>query len=148
MGKELSAQGARFIRNAEGLRLRVYLCAAGKPTIGYGHVLRAGDPKTITRQQAEAFFAKDVAWAVDELNKTPGSADLEQHQFDALVSFIFNIGAGAWRGSTARRDLIEGKIDRIPGELMRWIHDDQGNVIPGLKLRRAREVKLWESGVY
>lgn len=148
MAKDLSPAGAHFIQNAEGCRLKMYYCAAGRPTIGYGHVLRPGDPKFISQQQANEFFEKDVRWAVEELNRTPGVEVLTQAQFDALVSFIFNVGAGAWRGSTARRDLVEARYQDVPAQLHRWVHDDHGKVILGLKIRRDKEAKLFSEGAY
>jgi lysozyme len=146
MPKSLSVNGAHFIKNAEGCRLKMYYCAAGKQTIGYGHVLRQGEPRFIDQGQADAYFDHDITWAVAALNETSGSDLLTQNQYDALVSFIFNIGAGAWRGSTARRDLTEGKIADIPAQMRRWVHDDRGRTILGLVNRRNQEISLWSKG--
>lgn len=138
----LSSVGARDLKNEEGLCLRAYVCAAGKLTIGYGHRLYGAMSNIVcTLQQAEEWFTEDTGRVLQELwieIKT-----LDQNEVDALVSFIFNIGINAWRGSTARIDLLKGDYARVPIEMRRWIHDDHGNVIPGLVARHNKEADLF-----
>jgi lysozyme len=62
-------------------------------------------------------------------------------------AFVFNIGVGAWNGSTARRDLEAGKMTAIPTEMRRWVHDDHGNVIEGLVNRREHEISLFNTPI-
>jgi lysozyme len=134
----LSLAGSNDLKNEEGLRLTAYYCPAGKLTVGYGHRLFTAEMQTITKERAEQYFIDDVNRVLTELwfeCKT-----LTQHQVDALVSFIFNIGIGAWRGSTARRDLLNGRFAVVPKEMKRWVHDDHGVVIAGLVIRREKEI--------
>lgn len=138
----LSPVGSNDLKNEEGLRLTAYYCPAGKLTIGYGHRLFIAEMRSVTKEQAEQYFIDDTNRILTELwieCKT-----LKQHQVDALVSFIFNIGIGAWRGSTARRYVLDGRLAALPDELRRWIHDDHGGVIPGLLARREKEIKLFQ----
>ena len=106
-------------------------------TIGYGHRVIPGQPLIITQQQADEYFIADTMRILVELWKD--SQALKTYEVDALVSFIYNIGIGAWRGSTAHRDMALGYLAKIPYEMERWVHDDRGDVIPGLVTRRAKE---------
>lgn len=139
---KLSVLGAQDLKNDEGLRLISYHCPAGKLTIGYGHRLMPGEAETITLEQAENYFTIDTERVLKELWSEGTS--LTQHRVDALVSFIYNIGIGAWRGSGAKRDMDARNYHLMPQELKRWIHDDHGHVIAGLVTRRAREAALFE----
>lgn len=149
---KLSDNGKRFIKNAEGLRLSAYRCSAGKLTVGYGHRILPEEEAlylrmkpVITIAEADTLFEKDQQRFANALNEDLAKCGIKltQNQFDALVAFIFNIGVGAWRGSTALRDLEDGKLVFIPREMQRWVHDDHGNVIDGLKRRRASEIALF-----
>lgn len=148
----LSDNGKRFIKNAEGLRLSAYRCSAGKLTIGYGHRILPSEESlylklkpVLSPAEADALFEKDAQRFVNALNAsiTAHGISLNQNQFDALVAFIFNIGIGAWNGSTALRDLEERKATLLPKEMIRWVHDDHGNVIEGLVNRRKNEIALF-----
>jgi GH24 family phage-related lysozyme (muramidase) len=99
-----------------------------------------GDPDDTTALQKEL---GELARSVDQAMKT----DLEQHQFDALVSFAYNIGARAFLESTLLRKLNAGDYDAVPAELKKWIHAN-GAVLAGLERRRAVEAKLFTDGVY
>lgn len=152
----LSDKGKKFIENAEGLRLSAYHCAAGKLTIGFGHKILPEEIQFYTRihpvltvAEAVALFEKDQQRFTNALNDTLKIAEckLNQNQFDALVAFIFNIGIGAWKGSSACRDIESGKLLLIPNEMKRWVHDDHGAVIDGLVHRRANEIALFNQAV-
>lgn len=152
----LSNGGKKLIKNAEGLRLQAYFCSAGKLTIGYGHKILPEELQlytrikpTITIQEAEALFERDQQKYANALNATMSGAQckLNQNQFDALVAFIFNVGIGAWNGSTACRDLVAGKLPLIAPELRRWVHDDHGKVIDGLVNRREKEIALFNTPI-
>lgn len=137
-----SQNGLKDIILHEGLRRKAYLCSAGVPTIGVGHTkgVKLGD--TCTIQQAYNWLAEDVKeseQAVQNLVKVP----LKQHEFDALVSFVFNIGATKFRRSTLLRMLNSGLRLAAAKQFGRWIIGGAG-----LVLRRERETKLFTRGIY
>jgi len=145
----LSETGARLIQSFERLVLTGYRDPTGHITIGWGHTGEAAVlGRRITVPQAEALFRADVAWAeaaVRQLMQVP----LAQHEFDALVSLVFNIGRANFARSTARRRLNRG--DRTgAAEAMRWWtrSTDQTTgervMLAGLVRRRAWEVRLFQ----
>jgi lysozyme len=153
---KLSDQGLEFIKRMEGCSTTMYYDVAGLPTIGVGHLLTrsemssgkiliVGTPvkwgKGLTPAQCNELLRQDLNWAVNALGAV--LVPLTQHQFDALVSFIFNVGAGAFRGSTLLKRLNAGDYDAVPVQLMRWTKAG-GKEIAGLRNRRVFEVKMWE----
>lgn len=120
---QLSTAGFALLRKFEGFRSQTYLDVAGIPTIGYGHRLVHPEcyPAGITEAQAEVILQWDVReaeQAVTRLVKVP----LSQGQFDALVDFTFNLGAGRLSSSTLLEDLNAGKSDLAAQQLLRWDH--------------------------
>jgi lysozyme len=140
----LSAAGLQLIKMSEGFRGRTYNDAAGFPTIGFGHKLAPGEsyPDGITEQQGSDILAADVETserAVESLVTVP----LTQGQFDALVDFVFNLGAGRLASSTLLRDLNAGKYDEAAEQILLWDHAG-ATELAGLKARREAEVALWD----
>lgn len=143
-----SQAGIDLIKQFEGVRLESYVCPAGVLTVGVGHTSAAGSPKVvpgmkITYQEANAILANDLVKyedAVDRLVKVP----LTQNQFDALVSFTFNVGEGALAKSTLLKKLNAGDYDAVPAELMKWTKGG-GKELPGLVRRRRAECAMWRS---
>lgn len=136
-----SRRGIELIKAHEGLRLNAYLCPAGVPTIGYGHThgVKMGD--RITADQAEKFLIGDLATAEREVNRY--GFELTQNQFDALVSFVFNVGAGNFRSSTVLKRLKANPNDPdIANQFKRWVYGG-GKVLPGLVRRRKEEAELY-----
>jgi lysozyme len=139
----LSAAGLDLLKKSEGFRERSYTDLAGFQTIGFGHRLTPGEsyPNGITQLQAESILSADLALAentVTKLVKVP----LTQGQFDALVDFVFNLGAGRLASSTLLAYLNSGKYDAAAWQLLAWDH--AGNrEIAALKLRREAEFRLW-----
>lgn len=151
----MSGRGVAMLRVSEGSRLKPYLDQAGIWTIGVGHVIRDGEEhlhQGITPEQEVELLLRDVEWAEEAVRGLGLPRPLEQHQFDALVSFCFNVGGRAFRGSTMVRKLREGDYDCVPTELMRWVYytssDGQKRVSDGLVDRRRREGHLWVTGDY
>ena len=145
---KITAKGAHQLKQEESCRLKRYYCSAGKPTIGYGHVIKEGEPIVITQAQAEAYFVVDVE---DRIKILDEFKDLKPHEADALLIFIYNIGVNAWNASTARRRLKRGDRKAIPGEMKRWIHVKENGVskvCDGLVNRQNRTAKLFEKGEY
>lgn len=140
-----SAQGLKLIKEFEGLRLTAYYDVVGVLTIGYGHT---GDDvyvgQTVTEQQAEQLLQKDLNTFEQAVNKLI-SINLNQNQFDALVSFTYNVGAGALGESTLRKRLNSGENTNIAAtqELVKWTKGGDGQSIAGLIRRRTEEIKLF-----
>jgi lysozyme len=97
-----------------------------------------------TDAQCAALFKEDTAWAQAAVRKHV-RVPITQEQFDALVSFVFNFGEPAFRGSTMLRRINAGQCMAAGAEFSRWVLDN-GVVLPGLVKRRAWERKQWESG--
>ncbi|MDR3350353.1 MAG: lysozyme [Prevotellaceae bacterium] len=136
-----SQRGIELLKVHEGLRLVAYKCPAGVWTIGYGHTgpdVTVG--KTITQAEAEQLLRADVAWAERAVSaELPG---VNQNQFDALVPFTYNVGAGAFKGSTLLRKAKANAGDpAIRAEFVKW-QKSGGQVLPGLVKRRAAEYEL------
>lgn len=140
---QISKAGLDLIKQFEGLYLKAYRCPAGVPTIGYGHTAGVAMGQTITQQQADDYLRRDVRQferAVARLVTVP----LTQGQFDALVSFAFNLGEGALAQSTLLRLLNAGDYAGAAAQFDRW-NKAGGRVLPGLVRRRAAERALFEA---
>lgn len=132
------------IKEHEGLRLEAYLPTPNDVwTIGYGHTHTTKKGMKITQEQADELLRKDISWAEDAVNKHVKVA-LTQNQFDALVSFTFNVGASAFAASTLLRLLNTGDYTGAANQLLRW-NKQKGVVLKGLTKRREEERKLFLS---
>ena len=133
-----------LIKKHEGLRLEAYLPTPNDVwTIGYGHTHTAKQGQKITEAQAEALLRKDITWAEEAVNKSV-VVPLTQNQFDALVSFVFNVGAGAFGSSTLLRLLNSKDYDGAANQFLRW-NKQKGVALKGLTKRREEERKLFLS---
>lgn len=137
----LSSAGFELIKQYEGLRLEAYLCPAGVWTIGYGHTKSARSGMKITALEADQLLVSDVRAFEEAVNRAV-KVLLEQHEFDALVCFAFNVGARAFRDSTLVKVLNEGRKSDVPAQLMRWTKAG-GKELKGLVRRRRAEAALW-----
>lgn len=138
--------GLCLIKASEGLRLVAYQDRAGVWTIGYGHTAGVYPSMVITAAQAEIFFPEDVASAERQVSHYV-TVPLNEYQFSALVSFVFNMGIGRLMSSTILRKLNRGDYAGAAAEFPRWdkAHTPDGRVIEdaGLKTRRAAEQALF-----
>lgn len=137
----LSQDGIDLIHAFEGCSLTIYRCPAGIDTIGWGHRVWPEEiaefRNGITQEQADALFLKDAAKkenSVRDLIHYP----LNQGQFDALVSFTFNLGRKNLEQSTLRRMVNEGRMHEASKEFGRWIYI---NKVPSNGLRRRRQAE-------
>lgn len=142
------ARRVDLVRRLEGLRLEVYRDVGGKWTVGYGHLIRPGEPyhpygpiRRITRAQAEQLLARDLAEAEGALRALV-RVPLAPHQFAALASFVFNVGRDAFARSTLLRRLNAGDRAGAAAELDKWVHAG-GRRQPSLVARRAAERALF-----
>ena len=133
-----------FIKRWEGLSLESYKCSAGVKTIGYGHVIKKGDNigNKITKKQAESLLDSDIAKASNILFRYCHGLDLNRNQQAALISFIFNLGSGAFQSSTLRQKLNRGEYCIVSDEFPRWVYAG-GKRINGLVCRRQAERELF-----
>ena len=138
-----SPKGIALIKEFEGLRLKAYLCPGGVWTIGYGHTAGVKPGMVISEVQAEEYLKADLIAFERYLNGL-GLA-LNQNQFDALVSFIYNVGTGNFSNSTLLRKVrVNPQENSIMDEFLRWVYS-KGRVLPGLQRRRLAEMKLYFS---
>jgi len=143
--RHITQEGLDLIKRFEGFSPTIYTCPAGYPTIGYGHLVRDRERDRfaggISREEAEELLRQDILWAekgVLRLINIP----LTDGQFDALVSFTFNLGTGALQRSTLRRKVNREEHDGVPNEFMRWVWSN-GKRLTGLILRRRIEAKCY-----
>ena len=137
-----SDKGLALTKQFEGLRLTAYQDSVGIWTIGYGHPGPDVHPKlSITEEQATELLVKDVASAVASVNHLVSVA-LTQNQFDAMVDFVFNVGAAKFAGSTLLREINSGNFVAASAQLLLWCHAG-GVVLPGLLQRRKAAEALF-----
>ena len=138
-----SVDAYELIKQFEGLRLKAYLCPAGIWTIGYGHTSGVSPNSFITIQEADEYLHRDVATIEMQLNKL--NLSLRQCQWDAIVSFVFNVGIGNFKASTLLAKIRTNPDDNsIMDEFLRWVYAN-GKVMKGLQKRRLAEMKLYFS---
>jgi len=140
---KISQEGVNLIKHFEGCRLEAYKCPAGVWTIGYGHTKGVKEGDEIEQEAAEAFLIEDLEkfeQAVMRLVEVP----LTQQQFDALVSWTFNLGAGNLAESTLLRKLNNYQYAEVPEQMMRWVRAG-GQVLDGLVKRRAAEAAMFQN---
>lgn len=140
----ISQAGIELIKKFEGCKLEAYLCPAGIPTIGVGHTgkdVRLG--MTITEEEADRLLRSDLDRFERAVNQYVGQP-ITQGQFDALVSFAFNLGSEALRNSTLLRKLNDGDDVGASDEFGRWTKAG-GRVLPGLVARREAEREMFLS---
>lgn len=142
---QTSSTGVRLIKSFEGFSSHPYKCPAGIWTIGYGHTLGVKeDSSFITERYASDILQDDLAKfesSVKRLIKIP----IEQNEFDALVSFCFNLGGGSLQRSTLRQKLNRGDKEGAAKEFPKWCYAG-GRKIKGLLRRRIAEQNMFLGG--
>lgn len=152
---ELSQQGLEFIKSWESYSSVPYKCDAGRWTIGWGHLIPEQlvahyKAEPITAATATVWLRHDCAW-VDRVITRFVSVPLEQHEYDALFSLIFNIGETQFIASTVRKQLNQGLRPSAATAFLLFNKVTKGGkkvVSNGLVRRRAAEKKMFEEGVY
>ena len=148
----VSENGLNLVKKFEGLHkvteqgdVRAYRCPAGKWTIGYGHTRGVKSGMRASMGDCEKFLIEDLHEAGNAV-RSAVNVPLSQHQYDALVSFVFNLGAGNFRSSTLLKKLNKGLYEEIPAQILRWNKarvDGQLTELRGLTRRRTAEAALW-----
>lgn len=155
----MSEKGRRLITEWEGSKREAYEDEAGYLTIGVGHKLTRSELTSgklciacrdvrwrhgLTEEQVGDLLGQDLR-RYEQVADEAVTVTVSQHQFDALVSFCFNVGVSAFRRSTLVRLLNSGLYDEVPGQLSRWVYAG-GRVVQGLRNRREKEINLWVDG--
>lgn len=157
---QVGRAGKLLFQAWEGLELNEYLDSGGAATIGVGHLMTRSERmsgkiiikgkvvvyrKGLTTEQCWDLLDQDLDSAENTVNNLV-KIGLNQNQFDALVSFAFNVGDTAFRTSTLLKVLNAGNFDQVPAQLRRWIRDN-GKIVKGLINRREKEITLWNSPI-
>ena len=134
-----SPQGIALIKHFEGCETKAYQCSANVWTIGYGHTRGVREGDEITADKAEYFLLEDLKHFEGYVDRLV-EVSLNQDQFDALVSWTFNLGPTNLKESTLLEKLNAGHYEEVPAQMAR----SNGEILEGLKRRRAAEGLLWQ----
>ena len=138
----ISQEGLSLIKNFEGCELEAYRCAANVLTIGYGATKGVKEGDTITQEEADSLLLHEMDEYEGYINDMV-NADLKQNQFDAMVSWVFNLGPSNLQASTLLKVLNSKDYEGVPSQIKRW-NKAGGQVKQGLIRRREAEALLFE----
>lgn len=144
MVMKISEAGIELICKWEEFRPYAYVCPAGLWTIGYGHTGGVKPTDKIDLVQGEAYLRKDLEIVERCLNSL--AIKLNQNQYDALCSLIFNIGTGNFLRSTMLKYIKAKQYDKASAEFLKW-RKANGKVLKGLEARRKDEQELFNKGI-
>lgn len=139
----VSDKAIALIKDFESLQLKAYLCPANIWTIGYGHTRNVKQGDEISVYQAERYLRADLVQFEQDVNRLV-RVPLTQGQYDALISFVFNVGCRAFSTSTLLKKLNSRDYDGAANEFARWKFA-KGRALPGLERRRLLEKRLFQS---
>ena len=137
----IGQKGIDLIKHFEGCELNAYKCPAGVWTIGYGHIKGVSEGMSITQEQAEQMLLDELKEYENYINELV-VVDLSQTQFDALVSWVYNLGPANLQSSTLLKVLNSGDYSGVPAQIERW-NKAGGKVLEGLIRRREAESALF-----
>ena len=137
----ISKEGLSLIKKFEGCELEAYLCPAGVWTIGYGHTKDVKEGDKINKEEADYLLQEEMIEYESYINDFV-EVPLNQNQFDALCSWVYNLGPTNLKNSTMLRVLNEEKYADVPQEIKRW-NKAGGEVLDGLIKRREAEAKMF-----
>ena len=138
---KLGIQGLELIKTFEGLELNAYKCAAGVWTIGYGHTKNVQEGMVISEDTANDMLMEELVEYENYVN-TLVTVPLSQNQFDALVSWVYNLGSSNFQASTMLKVINANDMVNVPAQIMRW-NKAGGKVLEGLTKRRQAEADLF-----
>jgi|TARA_R100001530_G_scaffold130055_1_gene100735 lysozyme len=139
---KISQEGIALIKKFEGCELEAYKCPAGVWTIGYGHTKDVKEGDVINKDEANYLLEEEMIEYEGYINDMV-DVPLEQNQFDALTSWVYNLGSSNLMSSTMLTLLNESKYNEIPQQIKRW-NKAGGKVLDGLVKRREAEALLFE----
>ena len=139
---QTSQEGIALIKKFEGCELEAYKCAAGVWTIGYGSTKGVKEGDTITQEDADKLLTEEMSEYEGYINDMVNT-DLKQNEFDALVSWVYNLGPSNLSSSTLLQKLNNKDWDDVPNQIKRW-NKAGGEVKQGLVRRREAEALLFE----
>lgn len=152
-----SAKGAAFVATFEGFVPTAYDDPGGNCTIGFGYLIHLGGCTatdrahwgTISRSRGLTLLRSDAAYAASGIRARLAGTALSQGEFDALVSFVYNIGLGGFDSSSVKRDLVSRPplYGAVPDHLKLWVYSG-GQFLCGLYRRRVNEGHLFRTGLY
>jgi len=142
--RHITQEGLDLIKRFEGFSSTIYICPGGYPTIGYGHVVKKHEDFSsgINEVEAENLLRQDAGIAEHLVLRLMIHVPLTDGQFDALVSFTFNLGGGVLQRSTLRRKVNREEHGQVPAQFMRWVWAG-GRKLKGLVRRRKAEIFLY-----
>lgn len=140
-GRKIGEEGVELIKGFEGLKLEAYVCPGRKWSIGYGHTNGVKKGDKITKEVAEDLLREDLEKFEEYVNRAV-KVELNQNQFDALVSWTYNLGPGNLANSTMLKKLNTGDYESVASEMQRW-NKSGGKVLAGLVRRRESEAQLF-----
>jgi lysozyme len=135
-------EGLSLIKKFEGCELEAYQCSAGVWTIGYGHTKGVTPSDSISQEEAEQMLVDELHEYESYVNEYVTVA-LSQNQFDALVSWVYNLGPANLKASTMLKVLNSGEYEDVPAQIKRW-NKAGGKVLEGLIRRREAEACLFQ----
>lgn len=141
-----SNTGIQMIKDFEGCKTTAYKCASNVWTIGYGHTGNVEEGQVITHLEADRLLRQDLN-RFEDIVSTLVKVPINQNQFDALVSFTFNVGINALKNSTLLRLLNSKNYYGASCEFLKWNKGNGGVTLPGLTRRRTQEAKLFSTKI-
>ena len=137
-----SMEGLALIKKFEGCELEAYQCSAGVWTIGYGHTKGVAPGDSVSQEEAEQMLVDELHEYESYINEYVTVA-LSQNQFDALVSWVYNLGPANLKASTMLKVLNSGEYEDVPAQMKRW-NKAGGKILEGLIRRREAEACLYQ----
>jgi len=143
----ISDEGFQLIKDFEGCELEAYKCAAGVWTIGYGHTKDVQEGDEWDKEKAEFMLWQELEDEYEKYINELVTVPINQCQFDALVSWVYNLGPTNLKSSSLLKYLNLGNYNGVPEQIMRWNKatiDGERKVLPGLTRRRKAEAEMFE----
>jgi lysozyme len=146
---KVSERAIKLIKHHEGVRNRPYRCPANLYTVGVGHLIGDGKSlpeswnKTFTEAEIDGILKSDLRRFELGVHKMLPNVPLRQHEFDAIISFCFNLGLGCFQRSTLRQALLRGDKKAAMESLVKYCRAG-GKILRGLQIRRLDERALFE----
>jgi lysozyme len=138
----------QLLKHHEGVRYKPYRCPAGLWTVGVGHLIGDGKSlprewdKTFTQDEIDGLLKSDLRRFELGISKMLPNVPLRQHEFDAILSFCFNLGLGCFQRSTIRQALLRGDKEQAMESLVKYCRAN-GKILKGLQNRRLDEKQLF-----